>query len=96
MNILEKNYRSKAGEIDLIGLEGENLVFIEVKSWNGGPEGLEQSLSPKKKRRIIETAKYFLLNHREYNDRPIRFDVVFLSPREGTLTRYESAFMENV
>jgi putative endonuclease len=96
MSILEKNYRAKTGEIDLIGMEGGTLFFIEVKAWAGGAAGLEYGINAKKQRRIIETAKYYLFTHRQYNDRPIRFDVVHLSPREGALVRYESAFMENV
>jgi putative endonuclease len=95
MSVLFRNFRSGAGEIDLVVQDGEILVFVEVKSWPVfGLENLDYGISKKKKSRIIETAKYFLSIHREYIDRPIRFDVVYLSPREGTCIRFEAAFTE--
>jgi putative endonuclease len=96
MRIVDRNVRSKVGEIDLVALDGESLVFTEVKNWPAyGIENLAYGINEKKKRRIIETAKYFLSVHREYNDRPIRFDVVFLNRGKG-ISRFKSAFMENV
>jgi putative endonuclease len=83
MTILEKNFRSAAGEIDLIGIENETLVFIEVKSWKALPfEGLEQSLNRKKQQKIIKTAKYFIQKHREYSGMAVRFDIVFIGQNE--------------
>jgi putative endonuclease len=95
MSVLFRNFRSSAGEIDLVVQDGESLVFVEVKNWPAfGLENLEYGINKKKKSRIIETAKYFLSIHREYIDRPIRFDVVYLGPREGACIRFEAAFME--
>jgi putative endonuclease len=95
MNVVRRNFRSVAGEIDLVAEDGETLVFVEVKTWPAfGLENLGYGINEKKKSRIIETAKYFLSIHREYIDRPIRFDVVYLSPREGACIRFEAAFME--
>jgi putative endonuclease len=95
MDVLFRNFRSTDGEIDLIARDGESLVFVEVKNWPAfGLENLDYGISEKKKGRIIKTAKYFLSIHREYIDRPVRFDVVYLSPREGTCIRFEAAFME--
>jgi putative endonuclease len=94
MRVLFRNIRSQAGEIDLVAQDGESLVFVEVKNWPArGIEDLDYGINAKKKRRIIETAKYFLAEHREYKDRPVRFDVVFFGP--GSCTRFESAFTEN-
>lgn len=90
---MERNVRSRTGEVDLIALDGTTLVFIEVKNWPAGrQQDLEYGINGKKQRRIIETAKYFLSSHREYSDSPVRFDVVFLNSR--TITHLESAFME--
>ncbi|MDR0403222.1 MAG: YraN family protein [Treponema sp.] len=95
MRVLARNFRSNAGEIDIVAQDGEILVFVEVKNWPAfGLENLDYGINGKKKGRIIETAKYFLSIHREYIDRPIRFDVVYLSPREGACIRFEAAFME--
>jgi putative endonuclease len=92
LRVMARNVRSRAGEVDLIALDGNTVVFIEVKCWRAGLGDLEYGINGKKQRRIIETAKYFLSSHREYNDRPIRFDVVFI--HSGTVTHFESAFME--
>jgi putative endonuclease len=95
LKILERNFRSKAGEVDLIALEGETLVFVEVKAWSSlGFDALEQGLNDKKQRRIIETAKYFLVSHREYRYMAVRFDVVFVAAQG--ITHLASAFMERV
>ena len=95
MRILARNFRSSWGEVDIIALEGETLVFTEVKTWSGyGIDSLEQALDCKKQHKIIETSKYFLLLHREYRYMAVRFDVVFISP-EG-ITHLASAFTERV
>ena len=93
--ILEKNFRSRAGEVDIIALDGETLLFVEVKTWSSfGIESLEYSIDSKKQRRIIETSKYFLSLHRKYNYMAIRFDVIFVSPER--ITHLASAFAEGV
>jgi putative endonuclease len=95
MSIIDRNFRSRYGEIDIIALDGETLVFAEVKAWSGfGIENLSYSLGPKKRRRIIETAKYFLSINRQYYGRAIRFDVVFIG--KEAVTHLASAFMERV
>jgi putative endonuclease len=93
MQIVARNIRSWAGEVDLIALDGETVVFIEVKAWTVfGIESLSYGINQKKRRRIIETAKYFLSVHREYNSMAVRFDVVFIGPEKTSY--FESAFAE--
>jgi len=95
MRIIARNFRSQRGEIDIIALDGETLVFIEVKAWSAfGIENLTYSLSPKKQNRIIETAKYFLSVYRQYYGRAIRFDVIFVG--KEAVTHLASAFTEHV
>jgi len=95
MTIIDRNFRSKHGEIDIIALDGETIVFIEVKAWSAyGIENLHYSINKKKQRRIIETAKYFLNINRKYNGSAIRFDVVFVE--KEAVTHLASAFMERV
>jgi len=95
MSIIARNFRGKRGEIDIVALDGETLVFAEVKTWSGfGMENLAYSIDPKKQGRIIETAKYFLSRHRQYYRRAIRFDVIFIG--KGAVTHLASAFMETV
>ena len=95
MKILEKNFRCRKGEVDIIALEEETLIFAEVKTWSAyGMDALEYAIDRKKQHKIIETSKYFLALHREYRYMAIRFDVIFISP-EG-ITHLASAFMERV
>jgi uncharacterized protein (TIGR00252 family) len=79
MSIIAKNVRSPWGEVDIVALDQDAVVFVEVKAWSAyGIENLQYGLNLKKQRRIIETAKYFLSEHREYNGKAVRFDVVFV------------------
>jgi len=95
MSVITRNFRCKTGEIDIIALDGETVVFAEVKTWSAySIESLAHSITPKKQRRIIETAKYFLSVHRQYYGRAIRFDVVFVG--KEAVTHLASAFMERV
>jgi putative endonuclease len=94
MRIIARNVRFKTGEIDLVALDKDVMVFVEVKSWAVyGFEDLRFGVNEKKQRRIIETAKFFLSAHREYNCMAVRFDVVFIGPK--TVTHLISAFMEH-
>lgn len=96
MSIIVRNFRSRTGEIDIIALHGNILVFAEVKNWTlHGFEQLEYSINDQKQRRIIETAKFFLNSHREYKEMIIRFDVIFIG-KDGALTHLASAFSERV
>ncbi len=95
MRIIARNVRSPYGEVDIAALDGETVVFVEVKAWSSyGIENLQYGINAKKQSRIIETAKYFLSEHREYNGKAVRFDVIFIG-RE-TVTHLAAAFMERV
>jgi putative endonuclease len=107
MRIIARNVRCPVGEVDLVALDGQTLVFIEVKAWSAiGIEELQYGINAKKQRRIIETAKYFLFSHREYSYMAVRFDVVFVGPEDQrdaqALTAHQgvvhlaSAFMESI
>ena len=95
MKIIARNFRSKYGEIDIVALAGETVVFTEVKSWSAyGMEDLRYGLDIRKQRKIIKTAKYFLCENREYSRMAIRFDVVFV--KNNSITHLASAFTERV
>ena len=95
MQLVARNFRHRGGEVDIIAMEGETLVFVEVKNWSFyGIEALEHGLDEKKQRRIIETAKYFLAVNRKYRYMAVRFDVIFITPQG--ITHLASAFTERV
>lgn len=77
--ILDRNFRIRGGEIDIIALKESTLVFVEVKSLpHGTIETLSYELGLVKQQKILKTAKYYLQNHRQYNYAYIRFDVLAL------------------
>jgi len=95
MKIIAKNIRSKEGEVDIVALDGETVVFVEVKAWSAyGMEDLQYGINIKKQRKIIKTAKYFLSENRKYSNMAIRFDVVFIN--KNSVTHLASAFTERV
>ena len=81
--ILDRRYRTRFGEIDIIAREGETTVFVEVKTrvgeqFGGGAE----ALTTWKQRRITQMAVDYLARHR-LHDRPCRFDVVIIEMDGG-------------
>lgn len=79
LELLERNFRCKMGEIDLIMRHDDTLIFVEVRYRNDTTRGTgAESITRAKIRRIIKTAEYFLLVHPEYHDIDCRFDVVSL------------------
>jgi len=94
--IIERNYRTRSGEIDIIAYKDETLVFVEVKTLpNGSPELLQIELNRQKLQRIVKTSKRFLLNHRQYNNSYIRFDVIVIDmPGYPDVYHIENAFTE--
>ena len=94
--IIEKNWKSKGGEIDIIVYKDETLVFVEVKTLpNATPDMLKSVLGKEKQKRIVKTAKHFLLKHRQYSNSYTRFDVIVLD-MQGLPPVYhiENAFFE--
>ncbi|MBF0096232.1 MAG: YraN family protein [Magnetococcales bacterium] len=77
--ILERNVRSRQGELDMVALQGEVLVFCEVKSRRGafGPDPAE-NLHARKQARLVRLAAAYLQRHPEHAGRECRFDAVLL------------------
>lgn len=81
--IVERNYRTKRGEIDLIAYDGNTLVFIEVKSRRGSRFGAPHwSVNQKKQYRLWRSAEQFLLKNR-LSHLNCRFDLVFIQSWAG-------------
>ena len=73
--ILESNYRTKAGDIDLIAKDQECLVFVEVKTRTSDQYGSPaEAVSFYKQQHMINSAKYYLARHG--GDCECRFDVI--------------------
>ena len=77
MRILERNYRCRQGEIDLVGYDGDCLVFVEVKYRRDLHAGHPaEAVDLKKQRKIARTALYYCRERKIPQDYPCRFDVV--------------------
>ncbi len=74
LRLVERNYRARAGEIDLVMTHGDELVFVEVRlrSRDDFGDGAA-TVGHNKQRRLIRAAESFLL-HRTSNDTPCRSD----------------------
>lgn len=74
--ILERNYRIRGGEIDIITQDKEYLVFVEVKTRYSHDWGLPvESMTSWKIRHLLKTAKFYLQKI-DYGDGPYRLDFV--------------------
>ena len=73
--IIERRYRTRYGEIDIIASAGRTIVFVEVKARWGDGYGGGAAVTPCKQQRIVRMAIDFLARHR-LQDQPCRFDVV--------------------
>jgi putative endonuclease len=81
LSLVERNFRCKGGEIDLVMQQGATLVFVEVrKRADGAYGGAAASVTPRKQRRLIIAAQVYLQRFRM--PPPCRFDVVAI---DGTL-----------
>jgi len=90
--ILETNYRTPAGEVDIIARDGDYTVFVEVKSRRHLDYGYpREAVGPQKQRRIKKVALYYMAGQKtEIN---CRFDVVEVLEMDGTeITHIENAF----
>lgn len=84
--ILERNFRCKFGEIDIVALDGKSLVFIEVKARSTGEFGSPLTgVTPRKQRQLVKVALAYLQKHRLFN-RQARFDVVAVEMDSGKKT----------
>jgi len=74
--VLDKNFRSKFGEIDIIGKDGNYIAFIEVKSRYGSIYGSPaEAVTLKKQSRIYRTAQLYVLKKRIFKFN-FRFDII--------------------
>ena len=77
--IAASNFRTKFGEIDLVCLDGDVVVFVEVKTRTSGRYGRPvEAVSPEKQRRLSMAAGIFL-SREAWDDRRARFDVLGVS-----------------
>lgn len=91
LKLLEKNFRCKYGEIDLIMQDGKTLVFIEVRlRSNNHFGGAAESITPTKQNKLSRTAEFYLQNH---DNQPCRFDAILMqTPNINAVEWIKNAF----
>ena len=77
--ILSRNFRSRVGELDIVALDREELVFVEVKSFQRNSFlKAELAVTPAKAKRLWKTAEYYLLRFPNLRNQVMRFDLILL------------------
>lgn len=77
---LQSNFRAKTGELDLIMLDADCVVFVEVRYRHSTRYGgAAMSIDRRKQQRLRRTADYYLLKHPRLSRQPCRFDVICAS-----------------
>ncbi len=89
--LIDRNYRCRQGEVDLIGIHEDCLVFIEVKyrknARSGGPE---EAVDIRKQKKICLVSDYYRLTHPGYHAKQVRYDVVAICGED--VVWYQNAF----
>lgn len=81
-NIVQKNFRGRRGEVDIVAVREGIIGFFEVKSWAVLPyESLEHSVTRRKLSRIIGASREFLAANREFDGFSPHYEVLFV--RDG-------------
>ncbi|MBI5846374.1 MAG: YraN family protein [Nitrospirae bacterium] len=82
LTVIEKNFRTPFGEIDLIAKDGNIIVFIEVKTRTGDAYGAPfEAVTSRKRAKITKVAMSYLKRFRK--EVPARFDVISISMKNG-------------
>lgn len=88
-SVLERNFRARTGEIDIVARDGETLVFVEVRSRRSGDFGSPaETVTAAKRRKIIKTALAYA--QARLLDCPMRFDVIAMEG--GAIDHIPGAF----
>ncbi len=90
--ILDQNYTHGKGEIDIVALQTDWLVFVEVRARSEVDHGFpEQTISKNKARLIIKTAENYIYQHDWHGK--VRFDIIAITVGEKfEIMQFEDAF----
>ena len=90
--IMAKNFRCIFGEIDIIAMDGEDVVFVEVKVRRSSEYGMpEEAVTGLKQKKIIRSAlEYVKLNRLPVSN--LRFDILAIGPESNRIELIKSAF----
>jgi putative endonuclease len=93
LELLQRNYRCRMGELDLVALQGAVLVIAEVRLRSSDRYGgAAASITHGKRRRIVRATRHLLARHPALQKLPVRFDAVLVSSAEGPVEWIRGAF----
>ncbi len=99
-SILFRNWHCEYGELDIIGIKKDSLVFFEVKTRTGSQYGWpEEAITPVKQEHLMNCAEMFLDGFPEFSDFQWQIDVIAIvvdpkDERNFKITHYENAITE--
>lgn len=94
LELIQRNYRCRRGEIDLIMRDADTVVLVEVRQRSRSDFGTAaESVTVHKQRRLLATARHWLVSHPQHASGPLRFDVVGIDGN-GRLDWIANAFQE--
>jgi len=84
LRLLARNWSCRSGELDLVMLDGDTVVFVEVRyrrhaEWGGALESVDR----RKQQKLIKTAQLFLQKESRWARHPCRFDVIAIDAASG-------------
>ncbi len=91
-DILERRYKTPVGEVDIIAIDDQYLVFVEVKGRASIDDAL-YSITPKMRMRINDAANHFIAGHPQYAQHAMRVDVMAVK-LPFKIHHLENAFMD--
>ena len=93
--ILERNYRNRGGEIDIIVEKGSYVVFVEVKTRNSEDFGApSEAVNAVKQQKIANTAMAYIMQHRPDND--FRFDVIEVMYKKSVFGGFKTVKVNHI
>ena len=75
--VLERRFKTRLGEVDIVAKRGKNLAFVEVKARN---TPVDEVLNAKQRQRITEAASLFLAKRQKFANSDVRFDLIMFKP----------------
>ena len=93
LRLLFQNWSCRCGELDLVMLDGDTVVFVEVRyrkntQWGGALASIDE----RKQQKLIFAAQYFLQRESRWANSPCRFDVVAIDSHPDQLNWLQNAF----
>lgn len=93
VRIKQRNFNCRMGEIDIIGYDGDTLVFFEVKYRKSPSKGTpEEAVTKAKQRTISSVADFYHIRYKIPYDIPCRFDVIAILGDAKSIKWYKNAF----